>query len=195
MSHIEAASARTCGSLSARPRSSLSNFARSKLCAPETTAADLSRLVARNASQTRVLARALQRLPLFELTKKDCERRWKVGPDTVRKILRSHGVDPGPEKHLRIPFTDVLLCERILDPLSHWISASDDQRKILQADLLSFKDWQTRVADNPSLHEDSYYRHLKDGRAVSVRIGKLHRFRPDLETAIRWLASREGTSQ
>ncbi len=138
-------------------------------------------LTPRSASATRVLALRLQRSPFPDLSKKQIGSRWKAGPDSVRKILRRNGVDPGPEKHRLVPLTDVLLCEGFRDPLVAWISATDDDRTILCGDLLSLDEWRTLVCDETTRDRTKYYRELTGRTVSSIRIGKLHRFRPTLE--------------
>jgi hypothetical protein len=144
----------------------------------------------RSASETRVIALALQRVPLPEQTKRDLEARWRVGPDTVRKVLRARGVDPGPEKHLTVPLTDVLLCEGMADPLTAWVLASENERKILQADLLILDEWREQGAPQAKFDKSGNYRRFQDGRASSIRIGHQHRFRRDIVAAEDWLAER-----
>lgn len=151
-------------------------------------------LAARNASQTRILALALQRNPFPSFTKKCLESRWQVGPDVVRDILRHFGVDPGPEAGLHIPATDALLCEGFSDPLAVWISASTEYRKILSADLLKLEDWIAQKPEKDQRDKTKYYRELSEGRLASVRIGKQHRFRQTLEAALDWQRARAGSS-
>lgn len=149
--------------------------------------------ISRSASQTRVLALALQRNPFPSFTKKCVETRWRVGPDSVRKILRNQDVDPGSEKSLRIPLTDVLLCEGFSDPLAMWISASPELRKILSADLTTLEEWLAQASEETKRDKTKYYRDLAEGRLASVRIGKQHRFRPTLQAALHWHALRRET--
>jgi hypothetical protein len=149
-----------------------------------TSLAGLVASTTRSASQTRVLALALQRNPFPSFTKQCCETRWQVGPDSVRTILRVWAVDPGPVKSLRIPLTDVLLCEGFSDPLAMWISASPELRKILSADLLTLEEWLAQASGEEKRDETKYYRDLAEGRLASVRIGNQHRFRPTLEAAL-----------
>lgn len=139
----------------------------------------------RSTSQSRAIAMALYRAPLPELTKRDIERRWKVGADTVRKILRAFGADPGPDRSLSIPIFDILRCEGISDPLSSWISATPDARNILTSDLLTLDEWLAQEVGKNTLERTKYYRALSCGRLASIRIGKQHRFRPSLQAAVR----------
>lgn len=149
----------------------------------------------RSASQTRILALALQRTHFPSFIKKSLESRWKVGPDVVRDILRDSGVDPGPEAGLRIPITDALLCEGFSEPLTVWISASAGCRKILSADLLTLEEWIARKPKKEQRDKSKYYRELSEGRLASVLIGKQHRFRSTLETALEWqVAGAESSS-
>jgi|SRR6056297_662010 len=151
-------------------------------------------LTPRSASQTRILALALQRNPFPSFTKKCLESRWQVGADVVRDILRHFGVDPGPEAGLHIPATDVLLCEGFSDPLAVWISASTEYRKILSADLLKLEDWIAQKPEKDQRDKTKYYRELSEGRLASVRIGKQHRFRQTLEAALDWHGDGAGSS-
>ncbi|WP_375263551.1 hypothetical protein, partial [Palleronia sp.] len=117
----------------------------SELCSRfEPVPASLLGPAKRSASQTRILALALQRTQFPSFIKKSLESRWKVGPDVVRDILRDSGVNPGPEAGLRIPITDALLCEGFSEPHTVWISASAGCRKILSADLLTLEGWIAR---------------------------------------------------
>lgn len=145
----------------------------------------------RTASDTRKLAVALLRAPIPELTKRDVETRWSVGPDTVRRVLRTQGVDPGGEKSLLIPLTDVLLCEGDREPLATWVSSSDDERKILTVDLLTMDEVLAAQQKSRKITSDAFYRRLKAGKVGSIRIGSQHRFRRDLAAAEAWLAERE----
>lgn len=146
----------------------------------------------RTASQTRVLALALQRAPLVTYTKVALERRWRVGPDTVRTVLRDCNVDPGPDRSLAIPLTDALLCEGIGDPLGVWVSASPDYRKILSADLLTLEDWLAQSPEKARRDRSKTYRQLSHGGLSSIRIGKQHRFRPALARALHSAADVQG---
>ena len=136
--------------------------------------------------QTRILALAPRRSPIPSLTKRSIERRWQVGPDSVRKILREFGVDPGKEKSLLVPLTDVLRCEGFSDPLRAWISASQDGRIILTADLLTLDDRLKGAIGKTARDRSGYYRKLSEGLLESIRIGKQHRFRPTFEAARMW---------
>lgn len=143
----------------------------------------------RTPRETRAIAIALNRNPLPSFAKKCLERRWKIGPDSVRSVLRQCGVDPGSEKGLLVPLTDALICEGIADPLCIWISASAGLRKILTADLLTLDDWLGQEPGSLPRDRTKYYRELSQGRLASIRIGKRHRFRPTLEAAQCWRAS------
>jgi hypothetical protein len=67
-------------------------------------------------AEIRRLAVLLDQHPVPHLTKRDIQKRWSVGKDTVRKVLRANGVDPGRAKGLLIPITDVMFCEGISVP-------------------------------------------------------------------------------
>jgi len=162
-------------------------------CSEPMTTPQMAASLLRTASQTRVLALALQRNPFPSFTKKCVETRWQVGPDSVRKILRNQGVDPGSEKSLGIPLIDLLLCEGFSDPLAMWISASPELRKILSADLMTLEDWLAQASEETKRDKTKYYRDLAEGRLASVRIGKQHRFRPTLQAALHWHALRRET--
>jgi len=147
----------------------------------------------RSATDTRLLALALQRVPIPQVTKKEIETRWQAGPDTVRKLLRTCAVDPGGSKSLLIPLTDVLFCEGDPDPLTTWVLASKDQRKILSVDLLSVDEYLAAQPQSRRVTPDVLYRSVRSGTQKSVRIGTLHRFRRSLSAAEDWLAARAVT--
>lgn len=134
----------------------------------------------RSASATRHLAIALDRNPIPEFTKLAIEERWHVGPDTVRKVLRTFGVDPGGQSGAPIPLTDLLFCEGDPDPIQTWITASDSKREILAADLLTLEQWKERLPLREQKHATTHYRRL-NAAAASIRIGIQHRFRIDSE--------------
>lgn len=134
-----------------------------------------------SASETRVLALAIQRTPIPGLTKGAIARRWRVGPDTVRNVLRAVDVDPGGGKDLEIPLTDILFCEGVSDPLETWLFAGSNVRKILSADLITLDEWIAQRPKKIRRHKTKYYRALKEGRLPSIRIGNSHRFRPTSE--------------
>jgi len=138
----------------------------------------------RSASETREIARALAQHPVPEFTKKDIARRYSIGADTVRRLLRDFGIDPGKTRNLTIPLTDLLAIEGVSDPLKTWALCSDDERLVLLADLLTPEE--KREDDNrlSKLHLGTYRRHAREGRLVSIRIGKQHRFRLDLASTI-----------
>ena len=133
-------------------------------------------------AEIRLLAQRLHANPVPLLTKRDLIKRWKVGKDVVRKMLRAHGVDPGQLRDLTVPLTDALHCEGVEDPLSAWAMGTDEDRAIFEADLLTLRE--LRDADNRAskLHIETYRRHARDGQKPSIRIGKQHRFRPQTET-------------
>lgn len=153
--------------------------------------AETSEPTTRSAAETRVLALRLQCTPVPELSKLEIGSRWIMGPDTVRKLLRTHGVDPGPEKGSLVPLTDLLLCEGTSDPLAVWAFATREERTVLQAGLLTLDEWRGQDARRGELHAVTCYRHLNNGQASSIQMGKLHRFRRDLAAAERWLAARQ----
>lgn len=128
----------------------------------------------RSASETRRLALTLQRRPVPQLTKKQLETRWGVGPDSVRKTLRLNGVDPGPEKDNLIPLTDGLLCEGVDDPFMAWIAASETELAVLTADLLTEEGWRAQSTERRT-ERGACRRDLPP----VIRIGRLKRFRPD----------------
>lgn len=130
----------------------------------------------RSASATRLIAIALDRNPISEFAKSEVERRWQVGPDTVRKILRTFGVDPGGQKGALIPLADLLLCEGVSEPIDTWITATARARGIYAADLLTLEQWIARHPEIAKRHATTHYRRLTDDRA-SIRIGHQHRFR------------------
>ena len=74
--------------------------------------------------------------------------------------------------------TEILLWEGVHDPLTTWVLGSDEERKILSADLLTLEDWLMQFGDESVGHSTKYYRGLADGKYASIRIGRLHRFRP-----------------
>lgn len=57
----------------------------------------------RSAEETREIARALAQHPIPEFTKKTISRRWSVGADTVRRLLRAYGLNPGRTRDLTVP--------------------------------------------------------------------------------------------
>ncbi|WP_147094982.1 hypothetical protein [Roseovarius sp. TE539] len=138
----------------------------------------------RSAAETREIARALAQYPIPEFTKKNISRRWSVGADTVRRVLRDFGLNPGKTRDLTVPLTDLLAVEGVSDPLKAWALCSDDERLVLLADLLTPES--KREDDNrlSKLHLGTYRRHAREGRLVSIRIGKQHRFRRDLASAL-----------
>lgn len=158
---------------------------------PENSAACKS--VTRSARQTRILALELYNHQMPDFAKFPIARRWKVPADSVSKILRENGVDPGAEKNCTIPMSDVLRCEQISDPLMAWFSGSLEDREILSAGLLTPEDLCQGLGSLPPMHINSLYRRLKDGRLSSIRIGKQHRFRRTLEGARLWMAEHEET--
>ena len=122
--------------------------------------------------------------PIPEFTKKTISKRRSGGADTVRRLLRDYGLNPGRTRDLTVPLTDLLAIEGVSDPLKTWALSSDDERLILLAGLLTPED--KRDDDNRilKLHLGTYRRHAREGRLVSIRIGKQHRFRRDLASAI-----------
>lgn len=138
----------------------------------------------RSAAETREIARALAQYPIPEFTKKNISRRWSVGADTVRRLLRDFGLNPGKTRDLTVPLTDLLAVEGVNDPLKTWALCSDEERLVLLADLLTPES--KREDDNrlSKLHLGTYRRHAREGRLVSIRIGKQHRFRRDLASAL-----------
>jgi len=128
------------------------------------------------------------------LSKGAVATRWRVGADTVRKILGDLGVDYGSRNDHKIPLTIIMLHEEFFDPLETWIFAGPDGRKILSADLLTLEEWLAQTPEKAQRDKTKYYREFAEGRLASVRIGNQHRFRPTLETALNWHASRKGAS-
>lgn len=147
----------------------------------------------RSLAETRLLAIKLQEQPIPQLTKRALIMRWKVGKDVVRNTLRAHGVDPGHHRDLTIPLTDALLCEGVEDPLTTWVMASDEDRKLLEASLLTPRDLRDADSRVSKLHLETYRRHAREGRKTSIRIGKQHRFRSTPET-IKKIFKRSGKS-
>lgn len=140
----------------------------------------------RSATETRAIARALVHQPIPEFTKKNISKRWSVGADTVRRLLRDHGVDPGKTRDLTVPLTDLLTFEGVSDALKTWALCSDDERLVLLADLLTPEEKREDDSRWSKLHLGTYRRHAREGRLVSISIGKQHRFRRDLAAAKRW---------
>ncbi len=136
----------------------------------------------RTASETRLLALSLHRLPFPNLTREDVEQRYQIGPDSVRKYLLKHGVVDQSKRGLNIPLTEILLWEGVHDPLTTWVLGSNEDREILSADLLTLEDWLMQFGDASDGHSTKYYRGLADGKYASIRIGRLHRFRPKHRT-------------
>jgi hypothetical protein len=136
----------------------------------------------RTASETRLLALRLHRLPFPNLTREGIGQRYQIGSDSVRKYLLNHGVVLRSKKGLNIPLTEILLWEGVRDPLTTWVLGSDEDRKILSADLLTLEEWLMHFGDESVSHSTKYYRGLADGKYSSIRIGRLHRFRPKHET-------------
>lgn len=151
---------------------------------PEATEGEGKTTPSRSAAETREIARALAKHPIPEFTKKTISKRWSVGADTVRRLLRDSGLNPGRTRDLTVPLTDLLAIEGVSDPLKTWALSSDDERLILLADLLTPED--KRDDDNRilKLHLGTYRRHAREGRLFSIRIGKQHRFRRDLASAL-----------
>lgn len=143
----------------------------------------------RSASATRQIAIALDRNPVPEFSNSKIEARWQVGPDTVRKVLRTFGVDPGLQKGALTPLTDLLFCEGDSDPIKTWITASDRQREILAANLLTLEEWKKHLPLGEQKHATTHYRRLNT-TTDSIRIGKQHRFRIDTIILGRILPSR-----
>lgn len=141
--------------------------------------------------ETRRLARALERRPVPLLTKRDTKSRWRVGPDTVGKILGSSRTDAGPEKSRLVLLTSLLAIEEFSDPLASWLMSTDDAQAILRADLLTPEEVCEGLGSLPPMHINSLYRRLEDGRLSSIRIGKQHRFRRSLEGARLWISEHE----
>jgi len=138
----------------------------------------------RSAADTREIARSLVQHPVPEFTKKDIARRYSIGADTVRRLLRDFGIDPGRTRNLTVPLTDLLAIEGISDPLRTWALCSDDERLVLLADLLTPEAKREDDSRLSKLHLGTYRRHAREGHLVSIRIGKQHRFRRDLASAI-----------
>jgi hypothetical protein len=132
----------------------------------------------RTASETRLLALRLHRLPIPNLTRDDIGQRYQIGPDSVRKHLLKHGLVLPSKRGLNIPLTEILLWEGVHDPLTTWVLGSDEDRKNLSADLLTLEDWLKQFDEEGVGHSTKYYRGLAHGKYASIRIGKLHRFRP-----------------
>lgn len=138
----------------------------------------------RSASTTRQIAIALDRNPIPELTKLDLETRWQVGPDTVRKILRAFGIDPGGQKGALISLLEILPIEGVQKPLETWIAATDREREILASPLLTLEQLKERSPRCCGKQAATVYRRLKAANP-SIRIGNQHRFRVDYEMSPR----------
>lgn len=147
----------------------------------------------RTAAQLRRIAVALETHPVPTLTKKEIAVRWSVGPDTVRKVLRTLAVDPGPTKSFAIPLTDVLRCEGLDDPVAAWALGTDNDRVIFEADLRTLADRRQSQQARTKFAMGTYRRKAREGELCSIRIGIQHRFRPTLEEARTWLAALIGT--
>jgi len=132
----------------------------------------------RGARETRALALALRDAPPPEFTKVDLQRRWKIGADTVRKVLRESGVDPGREKGGLVPMFDVLRCEGVADPLLCWASAMDRMRELLSADLLTPDERGLRAKDAVPDRGALSPRGRTAEPAPCILIGRSRRFRP-----------------
>lgn len=149
----------------------------------------------RTPADLRLLAGALARHPIPELTKMEIAQRWRVGKDTVRKLLRAQNLDPGPEKGRTIPLIDLLRIEGEPDPLAAWALGSEEARAILQADLLTLEEHRDADLRRSKLHPGTYRRHAREGRPGAIRIGKVYRFRPPIQRAARWLESERGDAR
>tara|TARA_R110002049_G_C9177600_1_gene563041 strand:- start:23169 stop:23744 length:576 start_codon:yes stop_codon:yes gene_type:complete len=149
----------------------------------------------RTASDTRLLALQIHRSPIPNFTREGIGQRYQIGPDSVRKHLNKHGVVLRSKSDVCIPLTDILLWEGVHDPLTTWVLGSDEDRKILSADLLTLEEWLMQFGDESFGHSTKYYRGLADGKYASIRIGRLHRFRPKYEaiTGARTSLSGEGS--
>lgn len=148
--------------------------------------------VSRSPSETRVLALRLLENPPPDFSKVQLEARWQLGPDTVRKILRIHGVDPGLKKGLVVPFHDVLLCEGFTDPLGFWAVATAHIRAILRSDLLTMDEWKAAQPRDQRLHSDGLNRQEQNRLLRSIRMGKFYRFRRNARQAQEWLSEKGG---
>lgn len=141
--------------------------------------------------ETRRLAKLLERVPVPFLTRRETGNRWRVGPETVEKILRSRGSGACPKKGGGVPLTSLLAIEELSDPLASWLMSTDDAREILSADLLTPEEVCEGLGSLPPMHVNSLYRRLEDGRLNSIRIGKQHRFRRSLDGARLWMTEHE----
>lgn len=164
--------------------------------APDTPKTSVSRMgfqafSPRSPVETRRLAMVLERTPVPLLTKQDVKSRWRVGPDTLRRILFSSEIDTRLENNGVVPLSTLLAFEKIPDPLAAWVMSTDDERAILRADLLTPEEVCVGLGSLPPMHVNSLYRRLVDGRQSSIRIGKQHRFRRTLEGARYWMAEHE----
>lgn len=111
------------------------------------------------------------------LTRTDLEVRWRVGPDTVRKLVKlSH---PDLPDRAPVPLWSVLQSEGVVDPMVTWAFATSLGRKILCSDLLHFEGYAKLVLRETGQNIHSWKRHLANYPGASIRIGKKHRFRPD----------------
>jgi hypothetical protein len=139
--------------------------------------------------EARRLAIELVEHPMPEFLRVHLERRWVVGPDTVRKVLRRSAPDLNDERP--VPFTTVLECEGHQDPLRDWLAASPGERSVLLSDLLTFDDYAQFIAERTGMKISAWRRHLAGGPDASVRIGKQHRFRPDTRAAEKLRAAKQ----
>ena len=119
------------------------------------------------------------------------QNRWRVGPDTLRKLLRSNGIDACLKKSSVVPLITLLKFEEFSDPLATWIMSTDDERAILRADLLTPEEVCEGLGSLPPMHINSLYRRLEDGRQISIQIGMQHRFRRSLKGARLWMAEND----
>lgn len=166
------------------PREKFQSRSAGKNRSTEDVTRDCKTAPSRGAAETREIARALAQYSVPEFTKKDIARRYSIGADTVRRLLRDFDIDPGRTRNLTVPLTDLLGIEGVSDPLKTWALCSDEERLVLLADLLTPEAKREDDSRLSKLHLGTYRRHAREGRLVSIRIGKQHRFRRDLASAI-----------
>lgn len=109
--------------------------------------------------------------------------------ETVASVLRKHHAYPGPSRDATILLTEILRCEGIADPILVWALGTDEDRKILQAELLTLEELPPPNPLHRKFHLATLRRKAREGALKSIRIGVQHRIRPDLCDAENCLAA------
>lgn len=136
---------------------------------------------------TREISRKLEAHPTPLLANADLQKRWHCSRSTVDRIRKAHGLlSDGPEDgHPRFDLVNILKLENISDPLLAWALGTDDDRKVLAADLLSIDDLKRLDRSIGGHHSETFRRRARTGKRSGFRLGKRWLFRPCIEDLIR----------